>query len=217
MPACPPISLSLPSTVHPQTCLVFINTLRLNSRWDLAFLNPALHAQMALLQSSWVPQPCSHLWHHFSVQSMFKSSLFNCANLLPCFVWPPAYQGKPCWVQRSYSLKLDQLSCSLTLSTVTFHAIHSSWASQVCSCHVLVWDPAISLSPRNSLNSTTLCLLQPRPSYSWLALWKVCSLLEYLPSSASGTFLGIRKFSLQDCRSLDCLISVILALLFQQL
>lgn len=94
MPACPPFSLSLPSTVHPQTCLVFINTLRLNSRWDLAFLSPALHAQMAPLQSSWVPQPCSHLWHHFSVQSMFKSSLFNCADLLPCFVWPPAYQGR---------------------------------------------------------------------------------------------------------------------------
>lgn len=139
---------------------------------------------MAPLQSSWVTWPHSHLWHLFVYRvcsrALCSSMQISCHILSDLLL----IRVDHCWAQRRYSLKIDQLSCRLILSVVTFHAIHSSWASQVYSSHVCYLSFSCEYSELHHL-----VLLQPRPSQSWLALWKVWSLLEHLPSSAPWTFV----------------------------
>lgn len=86
----------LPLYIYKPVLLFLLTLSRLNSKWPLTSLSQALHAQMAPLQSSWVTWLCSPLWHSFSVHPFsLKSSSLIYADLLTCFIWRLAYQGRP--------------------------------------------------------------------------------------------------------------------------
>lgn len=160
--------------------LVFLLTLsRPNSKWALAFPSKTCMLRWHLYSRPGLPVlvlTSGILFLYRVCLRAHRSSMQIYCHA--CFVWPPAHQGRP--LLRPEELFLENWPA--LLQSYFLHGQHSMSFTQAkqAKSKVQVWDPAISLFPLNILNSTILCLLQPRPSESWLALWKVWSLLEYL-------------------------------------
>lgn len=147
----------------------------------------------------------------FCVWSLFKSSLFIHADLLPHFVWPPSYQGRPLLSPEEIFLENRPalLPPYSLCGHIPCHSLKLSKPSLLIPCLLFVfllwifWTPPSCVAAAKTLTILTSSL----ESVKFIRASPFISSLD----------ICIGKFSSQHCRSLDCLIPATFALLFQQL